>query len=725
MYPPMAKSSKKKRASAPKTTKPSERGKPQRRSSEDLVGPLDDRRVFRWRDRSDLVHLGVVLAAAFVLRMLFFYFNQKNNPVFQFPIMDALYHHDWAQDILAGGTWAADDVYFRGPLYPYLLALLYKVSGSSITFAVFFQHILGTLSAGLTFLLAREYFSPRVSLVAGLIAALYWPLVYFEGDLLIVTTIIFLNGLAFLLFAKAGRRGSAWLYALSGLVLGLSAIARPSVLIFFPAVPLFIFLTQRRRWVSRTAIVAVAALVVITPVMVRNWVVGHAVVPVAASGGVNFYIGNNPLSDGSTAIVPGTRADWWGGFEDAIAIAERDEGRKLGLAEVSDYYFKRGIDYFNSQPGEAWRDMFKKLRLFWAGPERANNKFIYFFWHLAGMKYIPLPGFWIVTPLGLLGAFVLWRRRRELSMLYLFVAAYAVGVIAFFVNARFRLPVVPILILFAAYGTFYIIAAFRTKSMRLLPAVVVLAAATFVVNHDYLWVREMRSYSNAISHYSLGNAYLKMGLGETALDHFMTAERINSENPTPAYQLIARDVDYNLGILLWERGLCSRAIEVLSRVGGTDSFALTALDHLGDCYLKRNDVQKAANVYNRFVQIEPNDSRGVTGLARCYALSGDLQRAESMLEAIVDPSQAVYPPAYMALGEVQYAMGKIDQAIESFTNVARYAGYEKDALIRLAEMYRQKGDIDAAINALQTARNYAGPTDQTITNLINQLRGQH
>jgi tetratricopeptide (TPR) repeat protein len=129
-------------------------------------------------------------------------------------------------------------------------------------------------------------------------------------------------------------------------------------------------------------------------------------------------------------------------------------------------------------------------------------------------------------------------------------------------------------------------------------------------------------------------------------------------------------------------------------------------------------------VYNRVVQIEPNDARGVTGLARCYALSGDLQQAENMLEAIVDPTKAVYPPAYMALGEVQFAMGKIDQAIESFTDVSRYAGYEKDALLRLAEMYRQKGDIDAAIRALQTARNYVGPTDQTINTLINQLQGQ-
>lgn len=738
-----------KKKTAPAKARGKDRRKAERRdvSAADLRRPLDATRPFRWRERRDLVHMGVVLGLAFVLRLVFFYFNQKNNPVFQFPIMDALYHSDWAKDILAGGTWAADDVYFRGPLYPYLLAGLYKISGNSIAFAVFFQHLLGTLSAGLTFLLAREYFSPRVSLTAGIIAALYWPLVYFEGDLLIVTTIIFLNGLMFLLFAKAAKAQNVWLYAAAGFVLGLSTIARPSILIFYPAVPVFIYLTargarRRRRegddegarerggkgmrspWVRQLVFTAAAAAVVVTPVIVRNWVVGHEIVPVAASGGVNFYIGNNPASDGSTAIVPGTRADWWGGFEDAVAIAERDEGRKLDLAEVSDYYFGRGMDFITSRPGEAAALFFKKLRLFWAGPERANNKFIYFFWHLAGMKYIPLPGFWIVVPFGLLGAFVLWPRRRELSMLYLFVVTYMVGVVIFFVNARFRLPVVPILILFGAYGAFYIVDAFRRKSLRFAPALIVLMIAAFIVNHDYLWVRQMRSYSNAISHYTLGNAYLKMNLGDTAMEHFQTAVRINREEPTQAYQLIARDVNYNLGLLLWERGLCSRAIEVLQRVDGSDSYAATALDHLGDCYLKRNEFERAATAYQRLLAIDPNDVRGVTGLARCYAMTGNLQEAKRMLDAIVDPSQSVYPPAYMALGEVQFAMGDIDAAIRSFQDVSRFAGYEKDALMRLAEMYRRKGDIDAAIATLQRARNYFPPGDVTIPNLIQSLRAQ-
>ena len=54
-------------------------------------------------------------------------------------------------------------------------------------------------------------------------------------------------------------------------------------------------------------------LVVVLPITIRNCAVGGDAVLIASQGGVNFYIGNNPDSDGRTAIVPGTPGDWWGG----------------------------------------------------------------------------------------------------------------------------------------------------------------------------------------------------------------------------------------------------------------------------------------------------------------------------------------------------------------------------------------------------------------------------
>ena len=725
-------------AKTPGKKRPRKAAEQKRKSTEpDPALPLESARWFVWRDRRDLLHIGVVLALSFALRMVFFYLNQRNNPVFANPIMDALYHDEWARGIL-GGTYTADDVFFRGPLYPYLLAVFYKLSGSSIAFAVFAQHVIGTLTAGLVFLLAREYFSPRVSLVAGVMAALYWPFVYFEGDLLIVTTILFLNTLALLLLARSvrleGRRG--WLLlAAAGIVFGLTALARPSILIFFPTLPLVLFWNhgriqrQHREWLARTAVLAGAVAVVIAPVMVRNYVVGHSIVPIAASGGVNFYIGNNPASDGSTAIVPGTRADWWGGYHDAIEIAERDEGRKLKLAEVSDYYYSRGIEWIERHPGDSAAHFWKKFRVFWSGPERANNKFIYFFWGLAGMRHVPLPGFWLITPLALLGAVLQWRRRRLLSALYLFVVTYMTGVVLFFVNARFRLPVMPVLILFAAFAAVYLVDTIRKKNVRAYAAVTVFALALLVVNLDYLSFSRIRAYSTAFSHSTLGNAYMKLNRRDVALDHYSRAWQINQDEPTSAFELIARDVVYNMGLLYWDKGLCSRAIEFLRKVGpppggGSDIYALNALDWLGDCYIRQSQYENALLVYREFARLDPNDVRGITGLARVEAAAGNLEEAERMLRSVVDPTTAVHVPAYIALAEVQRDLGKISEAIESYKEISRFLGYEKDALVALAGLYQDTGDIDAAIETLRQAANYFAPGDPTIRTWILNLQSQ-
>jgi 4-amino-4-deoxy-L-arabinose transferase-like glycosyltransferase/predicted negative regulator of RcsB-dependent stress response len=702
-------------------------GAPAPRATKPTFSALDNATPFGWKNRRDWSDLGIVVGVALLLRLAFFFLNQKFNPTFRFPIMDSLYHHEWAMDLVKGGT-RGTDVFFRGPLYPYFLALLYKLSGNSIAFAVFVQHLIGSLTAGLIYLTARDLFSRRVALVAGLTTALYWVLVYMEGDLLLETTFIFLNTLSMYLLLRAMKTNKLWLFAAGGFTLGLATIDRPSVMVFFIAVPVAIYLAARHRgagtrsWITRLVVTAVACAIPIAPVMIRNYVVAKAIVPVGASGGVNFWIGNNPNSDGSTAIVPGTRADWWGGYFDAIAIAEKDAGHKLNLAQVSDYYFAKGKQFIREHPDQAYPLMWKKFRMYWGAGERANDKYIYFFWQLAKMKYVPLPGFWLVGPLAFLGGVLLWRRRSELAMFYLFIIVYSLGVIAFFVNARFRLPIIPAMTLFSAYACVYLVASYRQKSLSLVKALLILAPAALFVNSDYLYQKQMRAYSDAFSNFTLGNAYLKMGLKGTALAHFTRADEISQAYPTPAYNLIKRDVDYNLGTLLWEQGMCSRAIDVLTRVGGADEQALNALDDMGDCFLQRRDIENARHCYDQMAAISPRDERSITGHARVAALSGDYAAAERMLREIVDPNHTVYPPAYLALAEVQRSQNKLDDAIQSYSNIATLSGYERTANLALAEIYRQKGDYTLALAAAQQALLHSSPGDTDVRNLIDMLR---
>lgn len=588
--------------------------------------------------RADGRNVAIVAGLALAVRLVFFFLSRANNPLFFNPIMDGLYHHQWATDIL-GGNFRGTEVFFRAPLYPYFLALLYKVSGSSIAFALLCQHLIGTGTAVLAYLLSRRFFTRNISLLAGATAALYWPFLYFEGDLLIVTLVMFLNMLALLLLT--GRPGGAAVPVIAGLVLGLSAIARPSVLVFLPVVPLAIHLGGRNgraaashRWLRRSLLVYAGAAIVITPVLIRNYVVGRDFVPIASQGGVNFYIGNNPGSDGATAIVPGTRWDWWGGYEDAIRLAEKDRGRPLKPSQVSNYYFRKGFGFILSSPGKSLPLLAKKFYMFWAGGERSNNKSVYFFWHQSGMGKVPLPGFWLVAPLGILGGILLWGKRPGLWMLHLFVISYMLGVVAFFVNARFRLPVVPVLIVFAAYAASYLWHTVRAGGAAGVKGAILLVLCFLAVDLEFTRFRENKVHALSIPHYTLGNAYLKMDDPRNAIREYEEALRTYRAYRLPGFELISRNVIYNLGRLYWSQGNCARAIDYLERVGGDDRFTAMANVCLADCYVQVSRFRDAIRLYGQILTAAPQTAGARTGLvsallgqARVHRRAGSTQKA--------------------------------------------------------------------------------------------------
>lgn len=597
-------------------------------------------------DRSDARNALAVFGAALVLRLIFFFLNRHNNPLFDYPIMDAKYHLEWAQKILAGNFWG-DEVFFRAPFYPYLLALLYKIGGAKIGFVILCQHVMGSVSAVLVYVLARRFFACGVSLAAGLLTALYWPLIYFEGDLLFETLFVFLT-LGFLVtIVIAAERRSAVLLALSGAVLGLAALTRPPILILIPVLP-FVLRScaagrgkagaARREWVRSTALVVAGALLFIIPVTVRNFVVGRDFVGIASQGGVNFYIGNNPQSDGRTAIVPGTRWDWWGGYEDSIRLAESAMGRKLKPSEVSDYYFRKGTEFILTDPAKAVPLLAKKLYLFWAAGERSNNKYIYFFWHQSGMGKVPLPGFWFVGPLALLGGVLLWPRRRDLSLLYLFVAAYTLAIVAFFVNDRFRVPVVPVLAVFAGYSIVYLWNAARANKSALWKALPVLAVCAIAVNADLLGFAENKIEQDALSHYTLGNAHLNRGDTEKAIAEYEDALERYRKYKHAGFLLVSRNVEYNLGRLYWSRKSCAQAIPHLEKVGGSDQYALLALEMLAECYTNEKRNENAIQAYSTILRAVPQHRKAKLGLARAYRLAGDLDRAGDTLQELVASS---------------------------------------------------------------------------------------
>lgn len=430
----------------------------------------------------------LVVVVAFAIRLVYLC-ELADNPFFESPNLDEQIHHEWAEKYAAGDEWSVDRrtgealPYFRAPLYIWFLGTIYEIFGVDPGFPPrLIQSLLGALSCGLVLLLGARLFGRRVGLIAGFGAALYWILVYFDNELLIVPLIVFLDLLLLLFLVLAHEKG-AWPYwSTAGLFLGLSAIARPNILLFAPLVCVWIlFLESRakerwRRGAIRCFAFGIALLLPILPITLRNHVVGDDLVLIASQGGVNFYIGNNPHSDGVTAVVPGTPNDWWGGYDATRAMAERALGGRAKPSEVSGYFFDEAFRFWRERRGAALALLGDKTHKFFCRQEYANNKCIYTFTE----EFTPIVGwlvvgFWIVAPLGLLGLFVSFRKRRlRLFPLWGFLAAYSVSVIVFFITARFRVPVVPVLIVYGAFGLDWLYE--RIKLRRIGPLLAALGA---------------------------------------------------------------------------------------------------------------------------------------------------------------------------------------------------------------------------------------------------------
>ncbi len=228
------------------------------------------------------------------------------------------------------------------------MALTYKIFGHSLFLPRLFQIVLGSLGCVLIFLIAAKLFNRTVGILSGVIAAFYAMLIFYDGQLLITSLIVFLDlaVIGLLILAAEQPRVLNWFFC--GIVLGLSAIARPNILVFVPFVLIWMFFQFKNKLPKKTVLIrwiilCSAVLLVILPVTLRNYTVSKDFVPIAWQGGYNFYLGNNPNASGWAATAPKIDKSWWGGYNDAIWLAEEETGVKLKPSQISDFWFEEGI----------------------------------------------------------------------------------------------------------------------------------------------------------------------------------------------------------------------------------------------------------------------------------------------------------------------------------------------------------------------------------------------
>jgi hypothetical protein len=378
---------------------------------------------------------------------------------------------------IAHGDWLGSPsswLVYANPLYPYFLGVIYWAFGRSLGVVHGVQTMLGALTPLLIHRLAKDAFGrASVARIAGVLSAAYIPFVFYENLLLGESLAIFLGLCALCLLARIVKSSRPrWGSAVSaGLLFGGAALLRPNFLLTSPFLALALVACRIKDAQARRTHAALAVLFMlgvalgVAPIAAKNYYVYHDFVLVSAQGGANLYIGNDIKSANGPGGEFGTSMKEIA--DRSVAEAEQATGHKLKPSEVSSFWVHKTIENFFSAPVVFSIHMAQKSAQFLNSYEIPDVLNIMFAAEFIGLLKLGAVEFGLVTVLALCGLVFFLRKLSPVAKLLLaFAVGYAGSVVAFFVAARYRLPVVPALIVFAAAAVDIAIESFKTRDRR-------------------------------------------------------------------------------------------------------------------------------------------------------------------------------------------------------------------------------------------------------------------
>jgi tetratricopeptide (TPR) repeat protein len=642
----------------------------------------------------------IVFGIALALRLLHVW-QMRDTPFFATLMGDARGYDRWAQEI-AGGDWMGRDVFYQAPLYPYFLGALYRMFGRDLLIVRVVQAVIGAAGCAALAAAGQRWLTPAAGAVAGLMLALYPPAIFFDGLIQKAVLDVFFVCVSLALIAHLDRGGARaiWWVGL-GLTLGALSLTRENALVLVVLVlgwaawsgpRAMRVAASQRSGLQAVALVLLGLAVVLGPVALRNYRVGGGFYLTTSQFGSNLFIGNNPRADGSYVSLRAGRGSPDYERLDARTLAEQASGRPLTPGEVSSYWAGRTFGYIAEQPGDWMRLLARKARLLISREEiidtESQESHSEYSWVLAVLGPIWHAG--VVLPLAAAGAVVLWPQRRRLWLLFAVAAAYALSVVAFFVVARYRHPLLPFACLFAAAGSVALYTALARRTLHDLRGAVAVAMVVAVASN---WPLSTPGSPQAITENNLGTALQEDGRPAEAIDRYKRALAFDPEY-LPALN--------NLGTALRAAGRVDEAVGVFGQALARDGDAASVRYNLGNALMARGDAAGAVKEFEAALAADPRSVEAANNLGQALAAIGDSDRAiEAFRRALtIDDASLI---AHRNLANALASKGQAREAATHFERAIILA--PADAAIRYdyGSLLLEVGAFEGAATTLREA----------------------
>src|SRR5581483_9705279 len=372
--------------------------------------------------------------------------------------------HGYRVDVNMGETM------MREPGYPLLMAGVFKITGYGVVGPRIACIALAFAAALILRLLALEITGNGVvSVIAALMFLLYPANLVAEAragvEMLCVSTVL----LFMLALYRALQSGSIWQYGMGGLLLGVASLVRSEVILFPSLVLLYLLFTssdwrERGKALLRMSVLGIAALTVMSPWIIRNYLLVHQFVPTTTLSGVAAQEGlytckHLPEDEEFFSSQRG-------------AGHERSEiAKQLGFRFDGTYYYQ----FFYIPQDEL---AFNRVLLSSVSKEYRSSpalladcaaKNLFFkFWFLGKTPRATYLNIFVQSPLLLLafgGVIVLYKRKhlQKAAMVLLYIAYVPLVHAAIIAHARHSMFVVPFLAVLAAIFLVWAWDALRTQ----------------------------------------------------------------------------------------------------------------------------------------------------------------------------------------------------------------------------------------------------------------------
>ncbi len=322
------------------------------------------------------------------------------------------------------------------PLYPWLLAGIFKVSGifspASALFAFLFQIAVASLTCVPIVKLGEELGSARVGRWAGWGWACYPYFVLLPVMFIWDTALAaFLAGCLLWSTARLRRACAPWCWPLYGALWALAALSDTAVLALLPVCVGWLWWEKRScqntGWLRGMALAGIVALLLVSPWCWRNWQVFHRLVPMRSNFGEELWLGNH--AGGRGRLAYGENA-----FENP---RELRHFQKIGEMEYVRLKRQAALQFMADHPGQLVRNILYRLLYWWfAVGERGR-----IFWLYAALGSVTLLGVGAMFSLRVTAWYLV-----AFSILVFPLTYYLADVMA-----RYRHPIEPAMALAAAF----------------------------------------------------------------------------------------------------------------------------------------------------------------------------------------------------------------------------------------------------------------------------------